>query len=297
MSDKPLIVVVGETMLDMDYELHSPPTTSPDGFPVYPVDFYSIRKNPGGAAAVAWMAKALGADVRLVTQYDPAYVPAPAGVKDGIWWCGPVSEKKRFIHNGKVLMRIDTDVRITRVPLSLLEAISEECQGRPVYLILSDYGKGMFDRGVWAAAIRESVKPVESFGDPHRSRPSMRDASELLGRCTVLAQGTQDPYWHDGMSDRVLRKDGPGGMKLFDEVGGYDCSPRQFGMDPWTAVDTCGCGDMAIAALAVARSEGQGWHDALKFATAAAAEKALVWGAVPVPRERVEARLRQPYCP
>ena len=288
---KPLVVVVGETMLDMDYELRNPPETSPDGFPVYPVGYYSTRKNVGGAAAVAGMVEALGADVRLATQYDPAYVPDPAGITQGLWWRGPVCEKKRFFHNGKVLFRLDTDVRITSVPLSVLDAIREECNGRPVYLILSDYGKGMFDRGVWAAAIRESVKPVESFGDPHRSRSSMREASDLLGRCTVMAQGTQDAYWHAGLSDRRLHKRGQHGMSLFDDLGAYEWSPQQFGMDPTTAVDTCGCGDMAIAALAVARSEGMRWNDALKFAVAAAAEEALVWGAVPVSRSVVNERL------
>ncbi len=290
---QPLIVVVGETILDMDYELQKPPETSPDGFPVYPVGYYATRKNVGGAAAVAGMAKAFGADVRLVTQYDPAYVPDPAGITQGLWWRGPVCEKRRFIHDGKVVFRLDTDVRITRLPLSVLEAIREECNGRPVYLILSDYGKGMFDRGLWAHSIRASVKVVESFGDPHRSRSSMREASELLGRCTVLAQGTQDPLWHSGLSDRKLIKRGHNGMMLFDDLGAYEWSPQRFGMDPSTAVDTCGCGDMAIAALAVARSEGMRWNDALKFAVAAAAEEALVWGAVPVSRSVVNERLRR----
>lgn len=278
-------------MLDMDYELQDPPETSPDGFPVYPVGYYWTRRNVGGAAAVARMATALGADVRLVTRYDPEYVPEPAGIKDGLWWAGPVCQKKRFIHNGKVLFRLDTDVRITSVPLLVLDAIRKECADRPVYLILSDYGKGMFDRIAWADAIRASVNIVESFGDPHRSRSSMREASELLGRCTVLAQGTQDPYWHAGLSDRRLKKRGHNGMMLFDDLGAYEWSPQQFGMDPTTAVDTCGCGDMAIAALAVARSEGMRWNDALKFAVAAAAEEALVWGAVPVSRSVVNARL------
>ena len=278
-------------MLDMYYELQNPPETSPDGFPVYPVGYYWTRRNVGGAAAVAEMATALGADVRLVTQYDPAYVPSRPGVDAILRWPGPMCEKKRFIHNGKVLFRLDTDVRITSVPLSVLDAIREECQGRPVYLILSDYGKGMFDRIAWADAIRESANVVETFGDPHRSRSSMREASELLGRCTVLAQGTQDPYWHAGLSDRVLKKSGPSGMSLFDDLGAYEWTPRCFGMDPTTAVDTCGCGDMAIAALAVARSEGIRWNDALKFAVAAAAEEALVWGAVPVSRSVVNERL------
>lgn len=287
---KPLIVVVGETILDTDFVI-DPPTESPDGFPVYQLPQNGGTYRFGGAAAVAGMVKGLGGDVRLVTNVD-GYDMGRAPGASGPWaWEAAASTKRRFIVSGRVAFRIDTDVRIKSMPLSILEAIRNECKDRPVYLILSDYGKGMFDRGVWAAAIRESVKPVESFGDPHRSRSSMREASELLGRCTVLAQGTQDPYWHAGLSDRVLKKSGPSGMRLFDDLGAFGWSPQQFRMDPTTAVDTCGCGDMAIAALAVARSEGMRWSDALKFAVAAAAEEALVWGAVPVSRSVVNERL------
>lgn len=287
---KPLIVVVGETILDTDFVI-DPPTESPDGFPVYQLPKTWGYNRLGGAAAVAGMVKGLGGDVRLVTNVDGHDLGHAPGARGPWVWEAAASTKRRFIVNGRVAFRIDTDVRITSVPLSVLDAIREECNGRPVYLILSDYGKGMFDRGVLAAAIRESVNVVESFGDPHRSRSSMREASELLGRCTVLAQGTHDPYWHAGLSDRRLHKRGQHGMSLFDDLGAYECSPQQFGMDPTTAVDTCGCGDMAIAALAVARSEGMRWNDALRFAVAAAAEEALVWGAVPVSRSVVNARL------
>ena len=292
MSQKPLIVVVGETILDVDYTI-MPSTQSPDGFPVYRKPQSGANYRFGGAAAVAGMVEELGGDVRLVTNIDGPRMGIPPGA-NGPWaWDAVASTKRRYVVSGRVAFRIDTDVQITRVPLSVFDAIRQECTGRQVYLILSDYGKGMFDQWLWAHAIRASVKPVESFGDPHRSRSSMREASELLGRCTVLAQGTQDRFWHSGLSERVLEKRGQHGMQLLGEFGGYDSSPQDFGMDPTTAVDPCGCGDMAIAALAVARSEGMGWHDSLRFATAAAAEEALVWGAVPVSRSVVDARFKR----
>lgn len=291
MSQKPLIVVVGETILDIDAVLK--PVSSMDGFTVYNHDSgIRSRIGYGGAAAVAAMVKGLGGDVRLLTQYDSSR-GAPVGANSDWAWDGGISEKRRYISGGKVLMRLDTTCTVSRVPAYVVDLIANECDGRSVYLILSDYGKGLFDAPGIAQALRSRLNPIESFGDPHRSRSSMVEASRLFGRCTVLAQGTQDPFWHSRLSDRVLEKRGKHGMQLHGEFGGYDSSPQDFGMDPTTAVDPCGCGDMAIAALAVARSEGMGWHDSLRFATAAAAEEALVWGAVPVSRSVVDARLKR----
>ncbi|MFN7020787.1 MAG: PfkB family carbohydrate kinase, partial [Phycisphaerales bacterium] len=51
--------------------------------------------------------------------------------------------------------------------------------------------------------------------------------------------------------------------------------------------DVTGAGDMVLAALAAARANGMGWHDAVRFANAAAGLEVEVFGVVPMPIERI----------
>ncbi|MCC6321960.1 MAG: bifunctional heptose 7-phosphate kinase/heptose 1-phosphate adenyltransferase [Phycisphaerales bacterium] len=51
--------------------------------------------------------------------------------------------------------------------------------------------------------------------------------------------------------------------------------------------DVTGAGDMVLAALAAARANGIGWHDAVRFANAAAGLEVEVFGVVPMPIERI----------
>ncbi len=51
--------------------------------------------------------------------------------------------------------------------------------------------------------------------------------------------------------------------------------------------DVSGAGDMVLAALAASRANGVGWHDAVRFANAAAGLEVEVFGVVPMPLEKV----------
>lgn len=76
-------------------------------------------------------------------------------------------------------------------------------------------------------------------------------------RHAVVTLGARGAAWADGASSGVV-------------------APPSI-----AALDTTGAGDSFSAALAIALSEGQGWDDALRFATAAGAHAATIRGAEP----------------
>jgi len=332
---RPLIVVAGDVLVDVDICTTATRVTD-DGLPVIAgfdswtsqfgtkLDYAAFENEThisiGGAAAVARMAHGLGADVLLLGNslaahnrrgdWRDLYQPATAERPNSIWsmsisqWTEP-SVKRRLLVDGKPVVRVDQDNRVPLTELAkatqgrIRARLRERPQGQPVYMILSDYAKGMLDNPQVIRDLVATVDPVELFVDPHSSR-DLRSVREHFGACDVVALPWSNPQGVgrlDGVKRNLWKKRQDGMCLVDNALGGEQICvcPGDFGF--WRCdlkdqpLDTCGCGDMAIAALAVARGEGAGWEHAVCFATAAAAEKTLVRGANPIPRSVVDARL------
>jgi hypothetical protein len=265
------------------------------------------------------MAHGLGADVLLLGNslashnrrgvWRHLYQPVSEETPNSIWslsissYTEP-SVKRRLLIDGKPVLRLDQD---NRVPLTELAKATQtrirahlrnRPEGQPVYMILSDYAKGILDEPRVIRDLVATVDPVELFVDPHSSR-ELRSVREHFGACDVVALPWSNPQGVgrlDGVKHNLWKKRQDGMCLVENAIGGEHISvcPGDFGFFRCNLkdrpLDTCGCGDMAIAALAVARGEGASWEHATCFATAAAAEKTLVRGANPVPRSVVDAR-------
>ena len=326
---RPLIVVAGDVLVDVDICATATRVTD-DGLPVLAgfdswtsqfgtkIDYAAFANEThvslGGAAAVARMAYGLGADVLLLGNslaahnrkgvWRDLYQPATDETPNSIWSLSiaPYAEpsvKRRLLVDGKPVLRIDQDNRVPLTELAkatqgrIRARLNDRPEGQPVYLILSDYAKGILDEPRAIRDLVATVNPVELFVDPHSSR----ETPDLhFGACDVMTFPWNDLKVRNSVKHLLLKR-GPEGMRLVDTRQGGEsvaCHPSDFGFFRCDLkdrpLDTCGCGDMAIAALAVARGEGASWEHATCFATAAAAEKTLVRGANPVPRSVVDAR-------
>ncbi len=98
--------------------------------------------------------------------------------------------------------------------------------------------------------------------------PDLSEAAQLVGRENT------SPLWPElaarelltAGATRVVIKTGPTGSLLAD-----DAMARQIPTLPVDAVDETGAGDVFLAALAVARTEGADWEAAVRFANTASA--------------------------
>jgi ribokinase len=92
----------------------------------------------------------------------------------------------------------------------------------------------------------------------------------------------------------VVLKLGAGGAMLLSRDGRVE----RVAAFPVAVVDTTAAGDAFTGALAVARAEGLGWSDAIRFANAAGAACCRTFGAQPsLPsREAVDAMIRPGQC-
>lgn len=329
---RPLIVVAGDTLLDVDCFVEASRTTD-DGLPIVQgeeawtsqfgtkLDYAAFNCRTehrlGGAAAVARMAYGLGASVLLLTNSVTAnqrhslfgdVFRKPDDDGRFIWSVpivapGVPSTKRRLICDGAPRLRVDIDQRVElpRINDEVRKRIMNRSPSVPetqkVQLIFSDYGKGLLDSPEAIQDIIDVVEPDEIFVDPHHTRDI---TSGHFGACSVMALPWRmycpsESRWPTG-ADRLLVKRGADGMGLVVRDRGLwkDVGPDdiQWGQQQ-PMCDPCGCGDMAIAAFAVARGESLSWADATRFAACAAAEETLVWGANPVSRAVVDARFNR----
>ena len=184
---------------------------------------------------------------------------------------GAISEKVRYVLDGRCLMRVDED----RLTESALAVRSLGLLRADDLLIVSDYSKGMICRDV--IAILEQHRGVV-LADPHISRSPTRYPTDWICCPNRETYEAHQPAW-------VIRSEyAPVCVKLA-ELGcmavhaGKTTKIRPIKVDPG---DPCAAGDQWIAALAVSLLDGRDLIEAARQANVAAALKLRNRGATPV---------------
>lgn len=250
----PRIVVIGDCGIDRDYTVKSMKPSQETTSPVWQLESNQPTERPAMAAATALMATALGAQVRLFGNS-----------------IGPRSIKTRYLdQSGRLLFRIDHDPAAE--PVTLTDEL-KSAMGWADMVLVSDYGKGCCAN---VAAILAAAK-CPTIVDPAPSRH----------------WGSYDPRYVDCFKANRGEAEGQTHYHtVVTDAGGMALDGHRFPARPSKVVDTCGAGDMVLAALGVCIGGGMDWSDACRIANVAAGLKCERRGAVPVHKAEVLADLR-----
>ena len=268
---------------------------------------------PGGAAGVALLAAALGADVRVagVVGLDEGgavlrHLLREAGISRRGIVCDPnrpTTVKQRFVGqvgNGprQQLLRLDRETQqllggeLRGRLLQLIESNLEECHA----LLVADHGKGVCSHellaGVFAAAARLGipvlVDPARGgcFG-PYRGAelllPNRREAIAALGQAidsvedAVFAARTLST-WID-VPAVLLKLDGDGMVLTVKKE-----PERVYPARGRVVLDVTGAGDTVLAVMGLCRACGVDWHRAAELASVAAGVQVGWPGSAPISR-------------
>ncbi|SEL96926.1 PfkB family carbohydrate kinase [Nonomuraea pusilla] len=285
------LVVIGDTLLDVDVE-GGTERLCPDA-PVPVVDVAAEQARPGGAGLAALLAARDGADVVLVTAVgdDP----------DGRRLCGLLAgevdlvrlplrggtvRKARVRAGGQTLLRLDTgDGRARYAPSA--EAASAIAEAGAV--LVSDYGRGV------ARMARELLAglDVPVVWDPHPQgeRPvpgcALVTPSESEARL-LCSSGSSGYHGPDQAARHLVRSLEARAVCVTTGAGGAALAVRG---GPLTSVpppvrasgrDACGAGDRLAGAAALALRDGAGVREAVTAGVAAASRFVQGGGAASV---------------
>lgn len=310
---KPQILVIGDVMLD-HYRIGDATRISPEA-PV-PVllnarDEYRL----GGAAAVAAMCTALGADTGLigVTGNDEAgkllhSLLLTAGVSPilVIDPDRPTTRKERIcaVASGKhrqQLGRIDTE-STHPIPPDMANSLaglihdSFEDDGEWDVVIIADYAKGVCQRPVIRAALNG---PSPVFVDPPKGCDwSNYYHAECLtpNREEARGQSPADIVRQFGTQAAVVKLDQEGCQLAYrTNAPCGTLAMRDIPARVRTVNDVTACGDQFLATLAFCRAVNLDWHKAAIYANAAAGLQAERLGAIPITFEELAAEVA--LCP
>jgi D-beta-D-heptose 7-phosphate kinase/D-beta-D-heptose 1-phosphate adenosyltransferase len=307
---RPLLVVVGDTLLDRDVEGRVQ-RIAPDA-PAPVLDEESAADRPGGAGLAAVLATGHGYDVALVTALaDDAggarlsELLTAAGVAVyALPMRGGTPEKVRLRAGGQVLLRLDRggpgEVPHTGVPDAALDVL-----GRAKAILVSDYGRGVARHPGLRAAVERSGAPV--VWDPHPNGPppvpgvrlvtpneaEVRRLSGDAGGGSTLATAQR--------AGHLLRQRWRAGAVAVT-IGAKGAILCHAGPTPLVVPtpaeadgDTCGAGDRFAATAALALAGGalvsEAVQDAVAAATAYVAADRTTAGERPVRAQREVTRL------
>ncbi len=236
------VLVVGDAMLD-EFVLCGPGTSS-GGLPILLERERIIR--PGGAAGVACVAQSLGAEVRLFASLADAE---------------PVITRVRC--DGQPEIRIDSAGALRQGACPVRDDIADADA-----VILADYAKGALD----AAERRRIIGICRGLAVPCVVGAARGvDWQEYDGATIISA--TQAEAWRANYPHRAtdslycLTADRQG-LRLVRGAESHEaCYPAQ-------EVDSLGCGDSVVAALAIGLIEGMALPDLARFAAAVGAIQA-----------------------
>lgn len=282
----PRILVVGDLMLDDD--LHggfAGPAQECAACPKFVVAGEETRL--GGAGAVAAMAAALGATVRLATvagnddeAREAERLLEAAGVDPFIVRADghKTTVKSRWFADGRQVWRSD-DEKPQAINEYLSGVLANATRGGWVYdaTLIADYGKGVCTPAVLAAAIgaaRERQAPC--IVDPAHGA----DWSRYVGAAAAKCNAAEFRCARYDLLPLTIRTEGAAGMAIYKPGS----SPYPFFPKRRNVLDSTGAGDMVLAALGVCVAVGWDWPDACRLANAAAGIKVERRGAVPVSR-------------
>jgi len=283
------LVVVGDTLLDVDLE-GSSERLAPDA-PVPVVDVAREWQRPGGAGLAALLAARSGHEVVLVTamgvdESADRLRAMLAGLVEvvALPLTGGTSRKTRVLANGVPVTRLDVGrgrALDAPVPQAALDALD-----RAGAVLVADYGRGVtgLDDLREHLALRATDVPV--VWDPHPRgsapvpgcalvTPNLSEARALGGVDGTADQGrVLGRLWQAGAIAVTLGAQGAllvqGDTEThvpLDEPGS-DAEPRDAARRTPHAgrLDTCGAGDAFATAAAVALLEGQAPYESVRTA-------------------------------
>lgn len=306
------IAVIGDVMVDR-YITGSVNRISPEA-PVPVLLHGAERIVAGGAANVAANAAALGAGVALVglVGHDQAAEQLRGVLADhvAIDLSGlvidpsrPTVTKTRVMSGRQQIVRIDAEIG---APPS--DHVTEELIARgkvairdAAVAVFSDYAKGVLSNAVIAALIAEAqARGVPVIVDPKRRTfeayrgaalvtPNRKELFEATGlpddsdaEAAVAAEAAAHQFGGDVLVTRAEK-----GMTLWRRGGHVRHVPAH----AREVFDVSGAGDTALAALAVALSEGRDVEAAMAIANSAAAIAVSKLGTAVVSRAELDAAL------
>lgn len=205
MSSRAPLLVVGDTLLDLDIAGHAE-RLAPDA-PVPVVGRADRVARPGGAALAACLAAEDGREVTLVTALgDDASSEEVRNLLSGrvrlveLPLRGKLSSKARFLADGRALLRLDDgDGRATAAT-----ADAEDAVARARAVLVADYGRGTADALRGALARSAAHAPV--VWDPHPD-----GGAPVAGTCLVTPAAAEARHF--------ARQGAPGRT---DPAGGAD---------------------------------------------------------------------------
>jgi len=283
---RPLLVVVGDTLLDRDVQ-GSVHRVAPDA-PAPVLDEESVRERPGGAGLAALLAAGGDHDVALVTALAEdgagarlSELLSAAGVEIyPMRLSGATAEKVRLRAGGQVLLRLDRGGQaqsIADVPDAALDVL-ERARG----ILVSDYGRGVARQPRLRAALENAKAPV--VWDPHPNGPPpvpnvrLVTPNEAEVRKLAADAGDGSPLSTAQRAGYLLRQRWRAGAVVVTcgSRGAVLChagpTPLVVPVPSVADGDTCGAGDRfaVSAALALARGAlvSEAVQDAVADATA-----------------------------
>jgi D-beta-D-heptose 7-phosphate kinase/D-beta-D-heptose 1-phosphate adenosyltransferase len=282
---RPLLVVVGDTLLDRDVEGRVQ-RIAPDA-PAPVLDEESAADRPGGAGLAAVLATGHGYDVALITALaDDAggarlsELLTAAGVAVyALPMRGATPEKVRLRAGGQVLLRLDRggtgEVPHTDVPDAALDVL-----GRAKAILVSDYGRGVARHPGLRETIERSGAPV--VWDPHPNGPPPVPGVRLVTpneaevrRLSGDAGGGSTLTTAQRAGHLLRRRWRAGAVAV--TIGAQGAILCHAGPTPLVVPtpaeadgDTCGAGDRFAATAALALAGGALVSEAVQDAVAAA---------------------------
>ncbi|MEU2040328.1 D-glycero-beta-D-manno-heptose 1-phosphate adenylyltransferase [Nocardia niwae] len=289
---KPL-VVVGDSMLDVDIE-GAADRLSPEA-PVPVVDVEHRWTRPGGAGLAAALAARSVAEVSLVTaiaddhdgrvlthllDQDARVVPMPLR--------GQTVRKTRVRAAGQSLLRLDTGDG-TADGGSVSTAVIRALRAAGAILV-ADYGRGVAAHPEIRSLLTELARSVPVVWDPHPRGPAPTPGASLvspnLKEARQFAPGYVEPdelakvLRDEWAADSVVVTTGPNGAVL---ANGKRLTvvpvPAEIRIAGHVGSDTCGAGDRFASAATAALFDGSTVADAVSHAVHAAARFVAAGGA------------------
>lgn len=278
------ICVVGDCMVDRNIFIRAKKLCTEAPVPVF--EEHSEEWTLGGAANVAAMCKALGAEVLLVGVCGVD--EASEQMRRLLFWydiehdiegdtqCQTTVKKRYFdVRDGQrhLVSRFDRDCQYKCTREDAEWFASNIYDWKPDAVIIQDHGKGI----VCTELLSKLSARHEVFIDPAKTTPPINaiwisGIDELPTDVLLLSN-------HGG----VIIKKGADGISSLD--------PDVFDMPAYCEkpVASCGAGDEFLAAFVVARMDGKSWREACEWASIASAIQVGRHGMTPVTREEIAA--------
>jgi rfaE bifunctional protein nucleotidyltransferase chain/domain/rfaE bifunctional protein kinase chain/domain len=173
---KPVVLVVGDSLLDRDHRGTSH-RLAPDA-PVPVVDGATTTANPGGAALAALILASMDVEAHLLTALaddidgvEIAETLQSAGVRlHGLRARGATRTRERVISGDTVLARLDRG-RDRLMPMEVDMAAIEAALDEADAILVSDHGGGMLLDPTVNAALRRARSPIVWDPDPSGATP------------------------------------------------------------------------------------------------------------------------------